>query len=49
MLLILQRRADQIDSNSTPFEYDVLTDTLPTTERRELILSLKETQSPLIC
>lgn len=48
MLLILQRRADQIDSNSTPFEYDVLTDKLPTTtERRELNLSLNETHYSL--
>ena len=43
----LQRCAGQMDSNSTPFEYEVLTDKLPTFEWIELILSLNEKQHSL--
>ena len=43
----LQRCAGQMDSNSTPFEYEVLTDKLLTFEWIELILSLNEKQHSL--
>ena len=43
----LRRRAAQLDSNSTPFEYEVLADKLLSNEWIELILSLNEKQYKL--